>query len=526
MSKDKRMSSRTLSRTLMFACICLVVLVSIHCGRGNRLASDNSTVTVLYPWDERVLGPYYDVDAKFLVFLPLFTFDESGQLQGKLAERWEHSPDYRTWTFFLRRDIEWHDGVPFTAHDIKFTLELISRPDVLFDAAWHGMESVSVLDDFTLTITFKIPKDFRDSWLIYYPKHLLKHLNPKEFWSWKYWTQPVGNGPYRYVRHVPNTLIEFEANPGYYRGKPRIERVILKFGGSTPLIELKSGNVDALSFFNRAEIPKLAEDPRFRVYHLLWPGVSWLQVIFWNQRSQFFRDPEVRRALTMAINRRELLRLFNLPEDLLISDVIFTGSQYWRRELPEPLHYDPEMANRLLDEAGWRETKGGGLREKEGQKFRFLAIVPPGGDAGGALKEAAVYIQDQLRRVGVRMDVQVLESNLVRQRTRSGDFQAAFYRFFNHVNGHLGWLGEHSPLGYNNSQVASLLRSVKETADPDEIDQIYRKLMPIISAELPITFLFPQVQTYIVHRRIQGLSSPFRSDPVMNMEHLWIEEED
>ncbi|MHC4489773.1 MAG: ABC transporter substrate-binding protein, partial [Planctomycetota bacterium] len=101
-------------------------------------------------------------------------------------------------------------------------------------------------------------------WDVYYPKHLLENLDPKEFTSWKFWTEPVGNGPYRYVRHVPRTMIELEANPDYYRGKPKIERLVLKFGGY-PLTELMSGNVDCIDI-SSLEAIKLADDPRFRVY--------------------------------------------------------------------------------------------------------------------------------------------------------------------------------------------------------------------------------------------------------------------
>jgi ABC-type transport system substrate-binding protein len=110
-----------------------------------------------------------DVDAKFLVFLPLFTIDESGHMKGKLAERWSHSEDYRAWTFAIRKDVKWQDGVPFTAHDIKFTLELISSPEILYDDSWIGMQSVTVHDDYSFTIRFESPKDFHEEWLVYWP---------------------------------------------------------------------------------------------------------------------------------------------------------------------------------------------------------------------------------------------------------------------------------------------------------------------------------------------------------------------
>ena len=510
------------SRFLMVTFVSLIALSSIQCERGNRrVLSEESKVTILYMGDERILGPHWEMPAKFLVFLPLVTYDDKGDLEGRLAESWEHSPDYRTWTFHLRTDVTWHDGTPVTAEDIKFSLALFAHPDVLFGSAWYYIDSVSVVDDFTLTLTYTKPMSLPNSWAVYYPKHLLEKLEPKEFWKWEFWTHPVGNGPYRYVRHVPKTMIELEANPDYYLGKPRIERVILKFSGSVPLMELLSGNVDVLIYVNPSDIPKLAADPLFRVYHHHSSGAPWMEAIFWNHLSPFFRDPKVRRALTLAINRRELLQLLNMPDELPIVDVIFTGRQYRRGELPKPLPYDPELAKQLLEEVGWSDVEGNGVRQQAGRAFSFSALVP----SGGALEQAAVYVQDQLRRVGIDMEVQVLESNLVRKRLRSGNYQAAFDRFFNLLPGHIEWLGESSRLGYHNPRVADLLRTVNYTADSDEQDRIYRELMFIIRADLPITFLFPQINTIVAHRRIQGLHSPYWADPVMNMEHLWLEED-
>lgn len=121
------------------------------------------------------------------------------------------------------------------------------------------------------------------------------------------------------------------------------------------------------------------------------------------------------------------------------------------------------------------------------------------------------------------MEVQVLQTNLVRQRLQSGGFEAAFFRFFNMPAGHIDWFGKDSWIGYENPRVAELLDALKEIADPGEIDGIYRELFPIFLAELPVTFLFPQVTTTVAHRRVCGLSSPFWSDPVSIMEHLWLD---
>lgn len=494
--------------------VCFVVLAGLTCARSEDQADfRGSTVTILYEGDERVVGWH----GRFVMFLPLVSYNENLELEGRLAERWEHSPDYRQWTLHLRTDVKWHDGVSFTAHDVKFSMELHEYyyPPALF-------EGITVLDDSTVTIRYTRPSDALDWWAVIHPKHLLEDLDYEEYWDWEFWQHPVGNGPYRYVRHVPNTMIELEANPDYYRGKPRIERVVLKFGGSEPLPELLSGNVDVITYVNRADILQLKADPRFRIYNHLYT-VDWLDVVFWNHRDQLFREPDVRRALTLAINRRELRQVLNLPADLPTFDVLFTARQYRAGKLPEPVPYDPAAAKRLLQEAGWNDEDGDGVRERAGKQFRFEMIVR----AGDELEHAAVYVQSQLRLVGIDMKVQVLDVSVVREKLRAGDFQATVHRLGNQASGdtgHLAWFGEDSRIGWHNPRVAELLQAAELAIDPDERDRIYRELMPIFQAELPTTFLEPQIETFVAHRRLRGLSSPFWANPLQNMDYLWLED--
>lgn len=475
--------------------------------------------------DERIfLQDYWGMQASYLMFLPLVALEGYGygDPQPVLAERWEHSEDYREWIFFLRKDVKWHDGVPVTAHDIKFTLDLRQHPAISTGVA--ARSSVEVLDDFTFKVTYKKPTDGLDWWPVYYPKHLLEGLDPKEFWNWEFWVQPVGNGPYRYVRHVPKTMVEVEANPDYYRDKPRIERVVLKFSGTNQLTELLSGNVDALTYVNPIDVLKLKDDPRFRVYYKMWS--EFLFAIFWNHNNPLFNDPNIRKALTLAINRRELAQVINYPKDIPIFDVIFTRRQFQRGELPEPLPYDPEWANKLLEEAGWRDTNSDGIRERDGQEFSFTIILRQGGE----MEKGVIYIQDQLRHVGIRMEVQPLDRSLFHKRIRLGDFEAAIGRFDNSpvgdIQGYRLFIDEDSPIGYRNLEVVELLTTAQNTMEPNDVDRIYREIMPIFQADLPLTFLFPQVTTHVVHRRIKGLSSNNRQDPVWFMEYLWIEDEE
>ena len=163
-----------------------------------------------------MLNPVHDMEAKYLVFLSLMTVDQHGSLQGRLARSWEHSPDYREWTFHLRTDVRWHDGIPVTAHDIAFTIDLMRSSS---DTDYNAFELVTVQDDSTVTIRPRTSRIFRSD-MVFYPKHLLEGLDPARLVEWEFWKQPVGNGPYRFVRLEPETMMEFEANPDFFLGGP------------------------------------------------------------------------------------------------------------------------------------------------------------------------------------------------------------------------------------------------------------------------------------------------------------------
>ena len=512
-------------RTL--ACVCFLALAGLTCARSDDQAnSRSSTITILYP-----VGSERSVlrccSPSSLVFLPLVNRNEAGELEGRLARRWEHSADYRTWTIHLRTDVRWHDGVPVTAHDVKFSLDLRQHPDVLMGTA--GAYSVTVLDDSTYTIAYHGAKAHGtplSTWVgaKYYPKHLLEGLDPKEFFQWEFWTHPVGNGPYRYVRHMPQTMMEFEANPDYYRGTPRIERVVLKFGAPS-INELLSGNVDVIQYVNRMDLLTLAGDPRFRMYHSSNGEV--VTAIYWNQRHPPFRDRKVRRALTLAINRRELHELVNLPPETPIFDVLLTGRQLQRGEFPKPLPYDPEAARHLLEEAGWRDLDGDGIRERHGAPFRFTTLIPRPYWADMFGEQAAVYIREQLRRVGIQMEILILDRPAVDARLEAGEFEAAI-ESNRGVSEHINpgrYYGEGALFGYTNPTAIDLLKQAEATMNPDELDRIYRELWPIFQADQPATFLYPALFTTVAHRRVRGLSTPHRFQPFRGIDDLWLEDE-
>jgi len=510
---SSRNTARSAATFLVGCCFVLGGLTQSSCREA--VERTGPAVTVQYAADEGATGPNFDLPAQFLVFLPLVARNADGELEGRLARSWEPSEDFDSWTVHLNTDARWHDGVPVTADDIAFTVETLSRPDVGYLVP--GEVAVTVLDDSTFIYESTLNSPLSD-YRTYYPKHLLEALDPTKFYEWEFWTQPVGNGPYRYVRHVPKTMMELRANADYFRGAPAIQRVVLKFG-EPQLTGLLAGDVDVLSSVSTLDLLKIASDSRFEAYYQFGSDA---EAIYWNHRSEFFQDASVRRALTLAIDRRELLDLLNLPENLPLFDVIFSERQW--NELPEPLPHDPREAVRLLEETGWRDVDGNGVRERGGKEFAFTLMVH--GIDGGRV---GVYVQDQLKRLGVRVEIRNLAgwATLFGQ-VRAGDFEAAVFGHLmdvGSVRGHLKFFGADSYLGYENPNVSELLEAIAESGDPQKKDALFNTLWPLFQRDVPLTLLYPIVSTHVVRRRIRGLASPFRGDPVWYMEDLWIEDE-
>ncbi len=510
MSRDRALAGTGRPSLLASACCLAVGLSGLSCHRPDDPAyARGSTVVMAVGGVSAVLPDAWDLD--LLTFLPLAKQNEHGELEGRLARSWEHSPDHREYTYHLRTDVRWDDGVPVTAHDVKFTLDLLGHPDV---AEYPGIEA-TVVDDSTVRIRARNP-GYIDN-IAYFPRHLLEGLDPKRFWQWEFWTHPVGDGPYRFVRYVPQLMMEFEANPAYYGPKPRIERVILQFAGEAGITELLAGNVD-ITPAKLAQIPQIAKDPRFRLYT---GAVNAARGIYWKTDHVFFSSPRVRHALTLAIDRRELLRLLNLPDELPITDGVLTNRQFRRREWPEPLPYDPAQARALLEAAGWVDRDGDGVREKDGQPFHFTASVLH----GHGMPNLAVYVQEFLRRVGVHMEIQSIDAASGFGRLKSGDFEALFMVVSSDVFAQHRDFGRENHLGYHNPEAFAVIDSLQATADPDELDRLYRRLTEIFRTDMPVTRLIPWSRDWFVHRRIQGLSTPFRADPDTYMEELWVAEE-
>jgi len=180
------------------------------------------------------------------------------------------------------------------------------------------------------------------------------------------------------------------------------------------------------------------------------------------------------------------------------------------------------QARALLQAAGWRDRDDRGVRDRDGTPFQFTLLITGGGGALGVWYRTAVFVQEQLQRIGVRMDIQQMDALALRSRVQGGAFAAAL-----DSGGGVGWFrrtfGDDSHLGYHNAEVTRLLDRLDGTAHPGERERIHQRLIEIFQADVPVTFLGPIVWTTFAHRRLRGLSSPFRTNPLQHMGTLWLD---
>jgi len=336
-------------------------------------ALERGTTVVVATQDVSGVLPDY-TDIEYLPFSSLTMWGKGDSTEPRLARSWQASPDGRVMTYHLRTDVRWHDGEPFTAHDVKFSIDLLNLQLGVGEVSSSGFDSVWVVDDSTVKVSSRTSHYSAGA---IYPRHLLEDLDPADLYQWEFWMRPVGTGAYRFVRYVPETLMEFEANPDYFRGKPRIERVVLKFVGEGKMPELLSGNADIVHYARPENALQFADDDRFVVKHIVGSGGA--LALYLNHGHPLFADPRVRRAVALAIDKREILRAVGLPDDLPLFDVPSTDRQRRRGDVPPPLPHDPDQAMELLEQAGWRDADGDGVREKNGVPARFslLSRSPP-----------------------------------------------------------------------------------------------------------------------------------------------------
>lgn len=358
----------------------------------------------------------YDRAIIFSVYGRLFTLDEKQNPVPSLATSYEYKDDGRTLVLHLREDVRWHDGQPFTAEDVAFTYGTQAHPDfpkdrpafvkylVGFEDYSTGkastLEGIKVIDRNTVSFTFRAPYAAAFSHFADRPV-LARHIWEKE--PVKTWGEaaallrnPVGTGPYRFVEFVPDQYVKLERNDDFYADKAKTATIIFKISNNqTAQSELINGELDIaqISSWNERDL-QTYRDAGIRIVEEVGTGGQYLP---FDTRNPKLADKRVRQAIVHAINRQALVDRLLFGHGTTFNSNAHPGSPYYPADL-NTYPYNPEKAKELLKEAGWTDTDGDGVVDKNGEKFTFALNFP----TGNRTRElSAPIIQQNLKAIGI-----------------------------------------------------------------------------------------------------------------------------
>jgi peptide/nickel transport system substrate-binding protein len=449
-----------------------------------------------------------------LLFLSLLDEnDDFVTFEPRLAESWEFSGDRKTLTFHLRKDVVWSDGVPLTAHDVLATFGAQTDTAV----AWSGrhlkehIDSVTVSDEHTVVYHFNhiYPYQLMDaSDGPIFPAHFLSARTPVQIRTAAVEEIPT-NGPFKIGEWIRGQSLTLVPNENYYeKSLPYLEKVVFKIVPDQVnlITQLRSGEIDCMEAVPPMEVERLrAEATDIEVFNF--PARAYMY-IGWNETHPFFRSAAVRRAMTLAVDRRMIID--NLYYGLAQECVSPFIPQLWAYNPGiEAFPYDPQEARRMLEAEGFADTDGDGWLDKDGRRFEFELMTNQGNQIRNDIQ---VMVQEQLGEIGVKVNPVILEWTVMLERHKASDFDAivSAWRVGTKVDLAPIWSCEsRKESGYNrvdycNAVVDSLNTLACGMLDFDEARPLFYKAQEIIYNEQPYTFLYNPHAVLALHNRFTG----------------------
>lgn len=466
-----------------------------------------------------------------------------------LAERWVQSDDGLTYTLSLRPDVRFSDGAPFTSADVLFSARALYDPAVNSVLATSmriaGQPLVFGAPD-KATVTVTLPAPFApglrllDS-LPILPRHKLEAaLDEGRLASaWGVGTalsELTGLGPFVLTEHLAGQRLVFVRNPHYWRRDeggvqlPYLDglTVVVVQDQNAEAVRMSAGELDLMSNGDiRAEdyaaFKRAADDGRLRLHEVgvgLDPNLLWFNLTdAARARLPWLHDVRVRRAISHAVNRQALADTVYLGAAVPIHGPVSPGNRTWHSQTAPQYPYDPGRAAALLAEAGLSDTDGNGILEDgRGQPARFSILT----QAGNTLRErSASLVQEQLRQVGLQIDIVTLDQGALGQRWMKGEYDSIYYGvqssatdpalntdFWLSGGGFHFWNpGQKAPATPWEAEIDDLMHRQAIAPSLAERQQLFAQVQRIIGEQVPaIYFVAPQV-TIAVSPRVRNLTA-------------------
>jgi peptide/nickel transport system substrate-binding protein len=451
-------------------------------------------------------------------------------IRNSIADRWVWDQERLTWTFWLRPDIRFSDGVPLTARDVKFTFDTMRHPDHdgprrLF--VQHIADITTEGDHIVRIRMTRVDAPFLDniSHVGIIPFHILGHVPVREHRAHPFGRQPVGAGPYLLERFVPGQFVVLQRNPFFWMApRPYIDRIIMRryADAHTMQVAFEIGDIDWVSLLPD-EIDRVRREMAGRANFRDVPihGFDYMGV---NLEHPILRDRRVREALILAIDRQALVNTALGGRGVVLNS--FQVPTSWASGAPNLNLYpfNPARARQLLDEAGWRVPAGArdALRRRDGaatgETLRLnLMWVPPGDTVR---RDVAAIAVRQWREIGVDASDLSLESAVGIDRFNRGLFDimligrtlppdpdpVLMFHSSQAVRGPGGAVVGLNRMQFRNAEVDRLIEAGQLTVDTAERRAIYHRIDQILNYELPFIWLYQRVAVWGITARVRGIT--------------------
>ncbi|DAB32608.1 MAG TPA: peptide ABC transporter substrate-binding protein [Sulfurospirillum sp. UBA11407] len=436
------------------------------------------------------------------IFNSLVTYDKNANIKTELAKSYRFL-DETTLEFKLRDDVRWSDGEKFSAKDVVFTYETIISPDIYtpYASGFLHVKSVEAVDEYTLLIKYKYPY-FKalEIWMMeILPYHKLK--DEKNLMSAKFNQSPIGTGPYTLEKFSISSDISLKANKDYFIHKPNIDKIVYHFvpDNAAEFLMLKSGKLDVGSLSPLQLERQLDESfkEQFNIYEDIAHSYNY---IGFNLRLSKFQDPKIREALSLAIDRQEIVDILYLGHGQACHGPFMPGTGAYNESVKSPKQ-DIKEAKRLLREAGYDEQN----------PFAFTLSTNTG-SRGAYL---AQILQYQLKKAGIIVNLRVMEWQAFLNTVISPrNFEAVLMGWSLGLkpDAYSIWHSESNKkggfnfIGYKNEEVDGLIKKAEQIVNKEEFDKIYQKIFALIAKDNPYLFLVIPNSITAVNKKISPVT--------------------
>lgn len=451
------------------------------------------------------------------IFNKLLKYDKNLDLEGELAESWQISTDQKTITFKLKPNLKWSDGQPLTSTDVLWTWQAVIdvKTGSPYASDYQLVKKAEAPDPLTFSVTYEQAyAPALDSWagLQILPKHLLAG---QDLHTTAFARNPVGSNYYKLDSWTHGENLKLSRNPASVLGQAKIDNFVTRIipDSSAQFLELMADNIDSMALdpIKYARIiparPELKQ--KLALYKEL--GNSYTYMGF-NLKHKPFDDARVRRAINYAIDKQEIIDGVYLGLGINIASPYKPGTRWSNPDL-KPYPYDPAKAKALLQEAGFIDSDGDGVLERNGKPFSFEIIT----NQNKEREKSAVLIQRRLKEVGIDVRIRAIEwASFISRFIKTGDFDVVV----------LGWSlgldpdqyniwhssqqapGQFNFIGYNNPAVDKLLEQGRLELNPDKRMKIYHEFARVLLEDSPIVYLSAGYGLTAIHKRVKGIDNP------------------